>query len=564
MIKIQQLKLPPGHGEKELKAAVCRELRIRPEELLELAVRRRSLDARKKEAPHYSYVIAAKVENEAAVLRRLPKDRFCREERKEYVCRATGSEPLACRPIVVGTGPAGLLCGYQLALFGYRPLLLERGKPVEERVRDVEAFFAGGDLQPESNVQFGEGGAGTFSDGKLNTLVKDRDGRGAYVFDLFARMGAPEEIRYINKPHIGTDRLRAMVQNLREEIIRLGGEVRFESRLTDLRITDGRLNGVVVNDSEQIDCQALVLAIGHSARDTFEMLRRRGVPMEPKAFAMGVRIQHPRSWVDACQYGEYAGRLPSADYKLTHTCRDGRGVYTFCMCPGGYVVNASSEKGRLCVNGMSNYDRAAENSNSALVVTVTPEECAEAAGDASPLAGMYYQRRLEEAAYRAGNGRVPTQTYADFAKRRQSEAFGTVAPCNQGAAAPANLWDCLPQSMAEALLEGIEAFDRKMPGFAAPDALLSAVEARTSSPVRIVRDEATESAVRGLYPCGEGAGYAGGITSAAMDGLRVAEALLRTYAPPKAENERKEGKQEDARQARSIPLSEETWNEKNE
>lgn len=547
MIRIQQLKLPLGHSEEELKAAVCRELRIRPEELLELAVRRRSLDARKKEAPHYSYVIAARAANEAAVLRRLPKERFSLEERKEYSCRATGSEPLSCRPVIVGTGPAGLLCGYQLALFGYRPLLLERGKPVEERVRDVEAFFSGGKLQPESNVQFGEGGAGTFSDGKLNTLVKDRDGKGAYVLDLFARMGAPEEIRYINKPHIGTDNLRAMVRNLREEILRLGGEVRFETRLTDLEIADGRLTGIVVNGSERIACQALVLAIGHSARDTFEMLLRRGVPMEPKAFAMGVRIQHPRSWVNVCQYGEYAGRLPSADYKLTHTCRDGRGVYTFCMCPGGYVVNASSEEGRLCVNGMSNYDRMAENSNSALVVTVTPEECAEASGDGSPLSGMYYQRKLEEAAYRAGGGRIPTQTYADFAKRRPGEGFGSVKPCNRGAAAPADLWTCLPKGMAEALLEGIEAFDRKMPGFAAPDALLSAVEARTSSPVRILRDDQTESAVRGLYPCGEGAGYAGGITSAAMDGLRVAEALLRTYAPPKTGTEEKG-----------------VWNEKNE
>lgn len=532
MIKIQQLKLPVGHSGDELRTAVCRQLRIGPEALLDLVIRKRSLDARKKEEPHYSYVIAARVANEASVLRRLPKERFCREERKEYTCSVTGSVPLSCRPVIIGTGPAGLLCGYQLALFGYRPLLLERGKPVEERVRDVEAFFAGAALKPESNIQFGEGGAGTFSDGKLNTLVKDRDGKGAYVLDLFARMGAPEEIRYINKPHIGTDRLRTVVRNLREEILRLGGEIRFESRLTDLRIADGALTGLEINGTEPLPCQVLVLAVGHSARDTLQMLYERSIPMEAKPFAMGVRIQHPRSWVNACQYGDFADRLPSADYKLTHTCQDGRGVYSFCMCPGGYVVNASSEEGRLCVNGMSNYDRMAENSNSALVVTVTPEEYAAAMRDGSPLAGMHYQRRLEEAAYRAGGGRVPTQTYADFVSRRASEAFGTVAPCNKGAVAPANLWDCLPEGMALALLEGIKAFDRKMPGFANPDALLSAIEARTSSPVRMVRDERTESAVRGLYPCGEGAGYAGGITSAAMDGLRVAEALMQKYLPP--------------------------------
>lgn len=534
MIKIQQVKLPVAYTKEDLKQAVCRRLRIRMEDLLEVEIRKQSLDARKKDAVFYSLSVSARVRDEDAVLRRLPRESVCREEKKAYAPPQSGSSPLSERPIIAGSGPAGLLCGYLLALCGYRPLLLERGKRVEERVQDVEAFFSGGELLPNSNVSFGEGGAGTFSDGKLNTLVKDRDGKGAYVLELFAKMGAPEEICYINKPHIGTDRLREMVRNLRNEIVRLGGEIRFESCLTDLEIHGGKLQGIVVNGKEKIACQALVLAIGHSARDTFEMLLRRGVWMEPKAFAIGVRIQHPRSFVNECQYGSFANKLPSADYKLTHTCKNGRGVYSFCMCPGGYVINASSEEGRLCINGMSNYARDAKNSNSALVVTVTPEDYAQTLPDAKEhlLAGMYYQRCLEEAAFQAGEGKIPTQTCADFLAGQKSSSFGLVAPDTKGAVHPANLRNCLPEEITKSLLEGLASFDQKMPGFLRPDALLSAVEARTSSPVRILRNERNESvAVSGLYPCGEGAGYAGGITSAAMDGLRVAEAIIGNYAP---------------------------------
>lgn len=531
MIRLSQLHMPIEHTEEELRGAVAKALRIPVKELLSYQIIKKSIDARKNKDTAYSYVIAASVENEAKLLRN-PRLKVESYVPKEYKYRTGGTKPLAHPPVVVGAGPAGLFCAYLLAKEGYAPILLERGRPVQERVKNVEHFFATGELDTESNVQFGEGGAGTFSDGKLNTLVKDKDGKFAFILNTFANFGAPEEIRYLNKPHIGTDRLRDVVVAMRKEIERMGGQVRFSSKLTGLCRHDGKLTGVELADGTVLPTEVCVLAIGHSARDTFEYMYGEGFVMESKAFAIGVRVQHPRTWVNRVQYGEYADKLPTADYKLTHTCRNGRGVYSFCMCPGGYVVNASSEEGRLAINGMSNHDRMADNSNSAIVVTVSPEDYQKVTGEYGALSGMHFQRKLEELAYGEGGGRVPTQRYEDFVENRPSTGPGSILPCNQGAVSYGNVRKCLPEAVSEAILEGMEAFDRKMPGFGHPDTLLSVIESRTSSPVRILRDEHMQApGCKGLYPCGEGAGYAGGITSAAMDGIRIFEEIISEYQP---------------------------------
>ena len=381
---------------------------------------------------------------------------------------------------------------------------------------------------PDSNVQFGEGGAGTFSDGKLNTLVKDPAMRNKKVLELFVEFGADPSILYKNKPHIGTDVLSRIVKNMREEIIGLGGEVRFESCVTDLLLEKGQLKGVEINGGETLQTQILILAIGHSARDTFSMLANRQIPMEQKSFAVGVRIQHPQEQINQAQYGDAATLLGPADYKLTHQCLNGRGVYSFCMCPGGYVVNASSEEGRLAVNGMSYHDRGGKNANSALIVTVTPQDYP---GD-GPLAGVEFQRRLEEKAFQWGKGRIPVQLYGDFKEGRKTQKWGQVEPAFCGETEMADLNQILPDFICRSLTEGVEAFEKKIKGFSRPDAILAGVESRTSSPVRIPRNKDMESQIKGIYPCGEGAGYAGGITSAAMDGLKAAETIARRYALP--------------------------------
>ncbi len=531
MIKLSQLHMPIGHTEKDLHEGIAKALRIPVTEVTGYKIIKQSIDARKKRELSYSYVIAAEVVSEERLLRNA-KGRLERYVPKEYRYRITGERELKQRPVVVGAGPAGLFCAYLLAKEGYRPILLERGKCMEERIADVEHFFASGELDETSNVQFGEGGAGTFSDGKLNTLVKDKDGKFAFIIETFLRFGAPEEIAYRNKPHIGTDCLRTIIVQMRKEIERMGGEVRFGTKVTDVSFSDGALYALTINDVEQLPTEVCVLAIGHSARDTLEQLYRRRLIMEPKAFAVGVRVQHKREWVNETQYGVYAKHLPTADYKLTHTCENGRGVYSFCMCPGGYVVNASSERGRVAVNGMSNHDRMGENSNAAIVVTISPEDYCKEVADDTPLCGMYYQRALEEAAYREGNGSVPTQRYEDFLLNRSSTECGSIRPANLGAVTYGNLRKCLPNSVVEAILEGMEAFECAMPGYGHPDALMSAVESRTSSPVRILRDDALQApGIKGLYPCGEGAGYAGGITSAAMDGIRIFEAIAKEYTP---------------------------------
>ena len=538
MIRINQLKLPVGHTQEQLAARAAKKLRIRPEEIRTLAIRRQSLDARKKPELFFSYVVDAELADEARerqLVRRAGDRDVSIHEEKPYRLPKPGTAPLAHPPVIVGTGPAGLFCGLALARAGYRPVLLERGEAVDARTSRVNRFWREGVLDPDSNVQFGEGGAGTFSDGKLNTLVKDTYGRNQAVLRIFVEFGADPSILYVSKPHIGTDVLSRIVKAIREEILRLGGEVRFESRMTDVEVQDGRARSVLVNGGERIPAEALVLALGHSARDTFQTLYDRGIPMEAKAFAMGLRIQHPQRMIDISQYGRAAGdELGPASYKVTRQVSTGRGVYSFCMCPGGYVVNASSEPGRLAVNGMSYHDRAGENANSALIVTVSPADYAAFAGgmaEGHPLAGIAFQRELEARAYSLGKGRIPVQLFGDFAEGKPSGGFGEVGPAFKGEWTFGNLREILPGCISSSLSEAMGAFGHMIKGFDRPDAILAGVESRTSSPVRILRDDRMESAVKGIFPCGEGAGYAGGITSAAMDGLKTAEELIRRYAP---------------------------------
>lgn len=526
MIRINQLKLAVDHTKEDLLAKAAKLLRIPVTEIQSYEIIKQSVDARKKEEIHYIYSIDIETKNEEAVIHRAKNVNVTLSVKKEYQFPESGTETMTNCPVIVGAGPAGLFCAIMLARSGYRPLLLERGEDVDKRRLAVDGFWNGGSLNPNSNVQFGEGGAGTFSDGKLNTLVKDPVMRNRKVLELFVEFGADPSILYMNKPHIGTDVLSGIVKNMRKEIIRLGGEVRFNSLVTDILMKDGNISGIRVNEGEEIPVDTLILAIGHSARDTFHVLERRGVPMEAKAFAVGLRIQHPQEAINRSQYGAAVHEvLGAADYKLTHQCKSGRGVYTFCMCPGGYVVNASSEEGRLAVNGMSYHKRDGINANSALIVTVTPDDF----GGGSPLAGIAYQRKLEEAAYLQGKGSIPIQLYGDFKNNCSSNTFGDVKPALKGGYEFTNMRDMLPDYISESIIEGVEVFERKIRGFRRQDAILAGVESRTSSPVRISRDEAFESRIRGIYPCGEGAGYAGGITSAAMDGLKVAEAIARRY-----------------------------------
>lgn len=508
-----------------LKKELLKMLRIPEADLLDFHIVKKSTDARKKEDIKYIYVLAAKVKKENQIFRKLKNSNVCVYERKHYTFTPKGTKKLEHPPVIIGMGPAGLFCALELAKAGMKPIVFERGKAVEERVKDVEHFWRTGELNTESNVQFGEGGAGTFSDGKLNTAVKDPTGRVQKVLDTFVEYGAPQEVKYLNKPHIGTNRLQGIVKNMREEITSLGGQVHFSSKMTDILIEDGKVTGVVINDKETIPCEALVLALGHSARDTFSVIHEKGLDMQKKAFAIGVRVEHPQDLINQSQYGSEFALLPTADYKLTHQASNGRGVYSFCMCPGGYVVNSSSEEGRLVVNGMSNYERDARNSNSALIVTVTPDDFM---GE-SVLAGVEFQRKWEEAAYKAGGGKVPVQLYGDFKENRVSTEFKTVKPCIKGETAFANVRECLPNYVSETIIEGMTAFDKKIKGYDDKDAIISGVETRTSSPVRIVRNEALESNIEGIFPCGEGAGYAGGITSAAMDGIKIHEAVLNQF-----------------------------------
>lgn len=566
MIQISQLKIKSYivHAAKAQGVDKLRELlRVRAAKLLgvsegeigRIEICRESIDARRKPDIFYIYTVEIDGADEPTIMRKIKGGKgkgaaqIVQAERGQYCFPESGKRVLQHPIVIVGTGPAGLFCGYFLALHGYRPILLERGRCVEDRKRDVEKFWETGCLDTVSNVQFGEGGAGTFSDGKLNTLVKDKDGRNRAVLQVFADCGAGEEILYEAKPHIGTDVLCNVVKRMREVILAGGGEVRFESQMTDVDIQGGRVCGIRVNDNEYLPCEQLVLAVGHSARDTFEMLYQKQIPMEAKSFAVGLRVEHSQEMINKSQYGRTdAGDFGAAPYKVTAQADNGRGVYSFCMCPGGYVVNASSEEGFLAVNGMSYSGRNGKNANSAIIVAVNPEDY----GSDHPLAGVKFQRMLEHRAYSLAEGRIPMQRYEVFKTcveqgKSQEEldravdidtglflgdnaSYG-VSPEHKGLGAWADVSRILPEACNQAFVQGMEHFGHQMKGFDSGDTILSGVESRTSSPLRIHRDETLQSQIRGLYPCGEGAGYAGGITSAAMDGLRVAERIAAQFAP---------------------------------
>lgn len=524
MIRVKQVRVNLNIEEKELKKIIAKKLKIRENEILNFIIKKKSLDSRNKKDIHYIYEFDITVKNENKILNKNLKD-VSKTPDEKYIFNIAGTKRLKYRPIIVGSGPAGLFCAYMLAKHGYKPLILERGEKVEQRVLTVEKFWKTGKINKESNVQFGEGGAGTFSDGKLNTLVKDKMNRNKEVLKIFAEAGAPEEILYVNKPHIGTDLLRNVVKNLRQKIIEMGGKFRFNSCLTNINIKDGAIESIEVNNGEQIKTDILVLAIGHSSRDTFRMLNKNKLEMIPKPFAVGVRVQHKQEMINQSQYGEiYSQNLPVASYKLTYKSSSGRGVYTFCMCPGGFVVNSSSEESRLAINGMSNFKRDEKNANSAVIVTVTPEDFGN-----NCLDGLKFQEELERKAYEKGVGKIPVQLFSDFKQNKVSTKFLDVKPVIKGEYKFTNLREILPEYISSSLIEAVTEFDNKIKGFAKDDTILAAVESRTSSPIRILRNEEGQSNIKGIYPCGEGAGYAGGITSSAMDGIKIAECIANSY-----------------------------------
>ena len=538
MIRITELALPLDYTPEALRQAIVKRLRIRDAELLEYTLFKRSYDARKKNTGIlFICIVDATLQDEAAVLERFGRDRqvsVAPDTTYHPVAKApaTPAEGLANRPLIIGFGPAGLFAALLLAQMGFRPIVLERGRDVRRRTQDTWALWRKKILTPESNVQFGEGGAGLFSDGKLYSQIKDPKFYGRKVMHEFVRAGAPEEILFVSKPHIGTFRLTGIVEKMRAEIEALGGEVRFGSKITDLLIDNGQLEGAVLEGGERIGSRHVVLALGHSSRDTLRMLERRGVFLEAKPFAIGFRIEHPQSLVDRARFGRFAGHpeLGAADYKLVHHAGNGRSVYSFCMCPGGTVLAATSEPGRVVTNGMSQYSRNERNANAGIVVAINPE----ADFPGGPLAGVALQEALEEKAFELG-GRdycAPGQLVGDFLGGRASTQLGEVQPSYQPGVKLCDLVSALPAYAIEAIREALPVFGKQLPGFDREDAVLTGVESRTSSPVRITRhaDSLQSLNVRGLYPCGEGAGYAGGILSAGVDGIKVAEAVARELA----------------------------------
>lgn len=561
MIQINQLKLPVEHKGTDIKNKIIKELELghifKDMPNFDYRIIRRSIDARKKPIIFYIYSVSVDFGNdktETILLKKCKSKNVSIYNPPTYIPRDVKSLAIEgllekiIPPIIIGEGPCGLFAGLILAKAGLKPIIFERGDEISIRLEKVLNFWDSHELDAESNVQFGEGGAGTFSDGKLNTLVKDKTGKNQFVLDTFVQFGADAKCAYDSKPHIGTDVLQEVIVNIRNEIIRLGGQVHHLCRLDDITVMNGSVKAlsinnnsgkeIVLNDlngkklqtlsigSNVVNASDVILAIGHSARDTFEILERR-LEIEQKNFAVGIRIQHPQKMINNSQYGKgHSEALPPSPYKVTNKTSNGRDVFSFCMCPGGYVVNASSKANRLCVNGMSYSDRGSENANSALIVAIDRKDFA----DDSPLSGMYLQEKLEENAYKLGNGKIPVQLFKDYKAGVASKQFGDINPVFKGETSFANLRDVFPEEINKAIIESIEKFGYTIEGFSDGDAILAAVESRTSSPIRITRDETLQSSVRGLYPAGEGAGYAGGIMSAAMDGIRVADAIINKYS----------------------------------
>ena len=524
MIKVRQIKIEvTKSNEDNLLKSISKKLKTDISNIENYTIEKLSIDARNKEEIYYVYEVNVNVKNEKEILSKNTNSDVTLTELKKYEIKEKGDLKLNNRPVIVGSGPSGLFAAYILAEEGYKPIIIERGENIEKRVESVETFWKTGKLNQNSNVQFGEGGAGTFSDGKLNTLIKDEFCRGKKVFETFIENGANEDILYSYKPHIGTNLLRVVIKNMREKIIKMGGVFRYNTCLTDIIYDNNNLKQIEVNKNELIDCEVLVLAIGHSARDTFYMLNNK-LNMEAKPFAVGVRVAHKQSMIDESQFGKkYKDILSPATYKLTYN-NSSRGVYSFCMCPGGYIVNASSEQNMLAINGMSNHERESGFANSAIVVTITPDDFGK-----NPLDGIKYQRNLEKKAYELGDGKIPIQLLKDFKKNKISTSLGNINPIFKGDYNFANLNELLPTYISDSIKEAFESFGKKIKNFDDDDTVLAGVESRTSSPVRILRNDLFESNIKGIYPSGEGAGYAGGITSAAIDGIKVAEAIIKKY-----------------------------------
>lgn len=527
MLRVSNLKISINN-EKDIKDILKKRLGIVGDGKLEYKIVKKSIDARDKKDVLYVYTIDIKVNDEEKIINYKYKNFNVSLAKKEkYMYPKSGEEELQYRPVIIGFGPAGMFASLLLCRSGYKPIILERGKDISERDNDVTKLMEERILNTESNIQFGAGGAGTYSDGKLNTLVNDKEGRNKFILEELVKHGAPEEILYLQKPHVGTDRLKEVVRAIKDEIEKLGGEIRFSSRLDNIIIENGKVTEVVYNKTQNIKTNVVVLAIGHSARDTFYMLNDNNVDMQQKAFAIGVRIEHNQKMISKCQYGENYEKLPAADYKLVHHLKNGRSVYTFCMCPGGLVVPAASEDEMLATNGMSNYNRDTDNANSALLVNVIPEDFS----SKHPLAGVEFQRELEKKAFVEGgkNYNAPCQLVGDFIGEKVVNDDYPINPTYKPGVTFTDLNKCLPEFVAEALKEGIKEFNKSIKGFASSNAILTGIETRSSSPVRITRDHEFESNIKGIYPAGEGAGYAGGIMSSAMDGMKIAEKIISKY-----------------------------------
>lgn len=526
MIQITQLKLPYHHTEADLENKIRKTLRLSGNQKFTYKIVKKSIDARRKPELFLVYTCQISCSNETAIVNKAKNAAISVVKPKTYVYPQSGEDKLENPPLIIGAGPAGLFAAYILAEAGYHPILIERGKCVEERTKDVKQFWETGILDTSSNVQFGEGGAGTFSDGKLNTVVKDPANRNQFVLETFVRFGAPERILYENKPHIGTDVLCDVIANMRNFLIEKGVEIHFETCATDFVIENYEIKEVICNNN-RFQVSAVVLALGHSARDTFQTLYDLNIPMEVKNFAVGFRVEHPQQMINDALYGKQEIVMPASPYKVTANFPNGRGVYSFCMCPGGYVVNSSSEEEMLVVNGMSYSGRNSSTANSAIIVSVNTNDF----GGTDALAGMRFQQNLEKKAYALASGNIPQQLYGDFCENKASSGYGKFASNTKGNTTFANLRGLLSTDMENSFIGGMEHFSHIIPDFDRKDAILSGIESRTSSPLRILRNENYESVIKGVYPCGEGAGYAGGITSAAMDGIKVAEAIIKKYRP---------------------------------